>query len=743
MLNHTYTSVKNANLVDCGKKQHIPSQPSPLLKDNFLGEFRTELDKKKVLSNLGIATSLSLEWEYIKGDIGRSEALMKELDSRTTYVSAIDGFQKTLLEGIAYLESVVGGEQAGEEEQNQRLADLETLTDELVIDLEEVKEYLTETVSVNMEQLESSLLEISTKVNDITNLINVSNKPGNALSLLKEGDLAEGETPGLYVPDLSEAVSEASGRLDTIEEDIDNIKDSLDDFVTKDDLGGDGFDFVNQGSFDSFVDTTNDSLSDIREELNKTVKTGEDGHVNTLYVNEISKNNDNGNIKITDSFETEDGIPLDVRFVRENLEELYAIPAKVCYPGMGVIVNSLSALYILRKPAEGVTLNQEYISNPNNWKCPEDLVTVALTKEEYESLDEVNPNVFYYVYEEEIERTQEPKRDDYSTEEEFNNAWKEWTNSLKILSQEYMSASWGVDIENKLGKKASSQSVSQLMAEIKAIKGDGNAPSLESLNTDIEKLKTKSDSHKEKLDEILIRYEDVEQGRLVDVEKEVASVKDNLSNYVTKDYIQDTDNDFIFVEKSDYESDKEVFKQELAEQVESSKVVTDLVSLSGNELKGNTERLTYNESSVANLEDIPDIRILSQAEYDSLSEDELKEDTYYYTFDGDNTYVTKVELERNSAKLQQQINTLFKGGTQEDIESTLEMIFVPVDVWNKFQEDYAKLSVIVKDIQSRLYGLDPLEFTNVDDSINIVGDPARCYIQGDTVYIISDLITII
>ena len=48
MLNHTYTSVKNANLVDCGKKQHIPSQPAPLLKDNFLGEFRTDLEKKKV-----------------------------------------------------------------------------------------------------------------------------------------------------------------------------------------------------------------------------------------------------------------------------------------------------------------------------------------------------------------------------------------------------------------------------------------------------------------------------------------------------------------------------------------------------------------------------------------------------------------------------------------------------------------------------------------------------------------------
>jgi hypothetical protein len=124
MLNHTYTSVKNANLVDCGKKQHIASQPSPLLKDNFLGEFRTELDKKKVLANLGVATDLSLEWEYIKGDIGRSEALMQELDSRTKYTTQVGEFKDkviSIIEGIQYLETIVGGEQEGEDEQNERL----------------------------------------------------------------------------------------------------------------------------------------------------------------------------------------------------------------------------------------------------------------------------------------------------------------------------------------------------------------------------------------------------------------------------------------------------------------------------------------------------------------------------------------------------------------------------------------------------------------------------------------------
>jgi hypothetical protein len=60
------------------------------------------------------------------------------------------------------------------------------------------------------------------------------------------------------------------------------------------------------------------------------------------------------------------------------------------------------------------------------------------------------------------------------------------------------------------------------------------------------------------------------------------------------------------------------------------------------------------------------------------------ENTYYYTFDGDDIYVTKQDLNRESAKLQSQINVLFDGGTAEDIEGALDTIFVPIAVWNTF-----------------------------------------------------------
>ena len=355
MLNHTYTSVKNANLVDCGKKQHISSQPFPLLKDNFLGEFRTELDKKKVLANLGIAADLSLEWANIGGNIGDNNDLINELNARTTYVTQIGDFKNkviSVVDGIKYLETIVGGEQEGEDGQNQRLTALETLTGELVTDLDEVKKYLTETIEVDIDKLEEDLGTITEKVNNITDLIQVSSKAGNALQLVEESELEEGETPGLYVPDLSETLNTAVQNVEDLQTEVSGIKDNLDNFVTKEQLGGDDFEFVNQGDYDTFVKSTGDSLSNIRTELSKTVKTGEDGHVDTLYVNEISKNNNDGNIKITDSFEVTEGIPLDVRCVVNSENELKTIPVNVCYPGMGVIVKDSSSLFILRDPKD-------------------------------------------------------------------------------------------------------------------------------------------------------------------------------------------------------------------------------------------------------------------------------------------------------------------------------------------------------------------------------------------------------
>ena len=786
MLNHTYTSVKNANLVDCGKKQHIPSQPFPLLKENFLGEFRTELERKKVLANLGIATELSLEWGNIKGDIGSSKALTDELDARTTYLSRISGFTQTVIEGIQYLETVVGGEEEGEEEQNNRLLALEKAKDGLIKSLDDLSKYIENTVDFNITELQTNLNIVSTKVDNITELIKVSAKPGNALELIteevathiwdqtlndNEGDYREATQDenathifdqsinsgeggyrevistaftGLYVPDLSAKVSTATNDITQLQGQVKGINNKLDEFVTREELGGGDFKFVTEGDFDTYTTQTSTTLENIQNELKDTVKTGKDGHVATLYVNQISKENTEESIKITDSFDVQSGIPLDVRFVRENLEELYKLPVAVCYPGMGVIVNALSSLYILRRPAEEVAFNQEYIADPNNWKCPEDLVTVAMSRQEYEDLkdEEINPNVFYYIYEDEITRTQEPKREEYENDEQFQKEWQKWVDSLKTLSQEYMSAVWGVDIENKLGKKASSQSVTLLKKEIENIKGNGNNPSLESLNKSIQKLQTKDEDFKVRVDEILIKAGEVEQGRLVNVENEVSKVKDSLSDYITKDYIQDESNDFIFVKDSEYQQDQEDLKTALATKVETKEIVTDAFKLQEKILQIKDDKLQLEDEVIASVDDIPVLEIIPQTEYDRRSEaGEIENHIYYYTYDGDVRLVTSEDLAKESNKLQKQLNVLFQGGTAEDIENTLGTIFLPIETWNKFYQEYQLLSELVKSLEQRMIQIEVSNVMHTGSSIYVSSNPDRCYYEDNTVYIESDLLT--
>jgi hypothetical protein len=68
-----------------------------------------------------------------------------------------------------------------------------------------------------------------------------------------------------------------------------------------------------------------------------------------------------------------------------------------------------------------------------------------------------------------------------------------------------MSASWGVDIENKLSKKASAESVNLLSTEIAKIKGDGDGPSINSLSESIQKLQEEDVQINTTLDEILLK----------------------------------------------------------------------------------------------------------------------------------------------------------------------------------------------------------------------------------------------
>lgn len=649
MLNHTYTSIKNANLVDSGNTQHITSQPSALIKSNYLGEFRTELDKKKVLANLGIATSLSLEWEYIKGDIGRSAALMQELDTRTKYTSQLDGLNKTIADGIKYLESIVGSEEDVETEQNNKIEALETSFQNLQTSINELKDYLNNTVDVNIETLEQTLQTISEKVNNITTLIQVSSKAGNALSLVGDSDVEEGETTGLYVPDLSLDVETAKTNIEELQSNVTSI---LDTYVTKEQLGGSDFNFVNQSDFEGYTTITNESISNIQQELNRTVKTGEDGHVDQLYVNKITKNNNDDNIKLSDSFEVESGIPLDIRFVREDLEQLLQLPVEVCYPGMGVIINSLSALYILRKPGSGITFNQEYISDINNWKCPEDLVIEVLTQEEYDKKVEensINPNMFYYIHE---EVTEEPVLEDFNGDEEaYKVALNKW---LRVLQQKYMSAVWGQEIEELVASKASNTAIKSLETEIQrlsalidGLSGGSSSVNLKDLNDQVSTNTTNIEN--------LIK----EDGTIPTLQKDLSDLQNTVtSDYVTKTEIttENPEVEYIFVKKSAFNSYTEQHKKEIEKSLTTEQLNTTEVTLSDNVLTTQENNLLFNNEKVALDKQVPVIEIMDNTSYEALPEKDPEK--YYYVYENEERYVLDSEFSEYKSYQSNTIATL-------------------------------------------------------------------------------------
>lgn len=680
MIQSIYTQVSNADIVSCGKKgETIKSDPIPLLKDKYLGEYRTALEKAKVRKNLGIADSVVQKWGNITGFIEEQTDLIDYINFQQEYKTELSEEVTNVKQALDYaLEFVTNfksdSESLDQIQQsissiNESIKKLDTLTNDHTTSISELE---TSIVTINKELSNLNLnlenIDVDKNISDwINNKLQNSktiNLIDNSLEVIisdKENNAIKNES-GLYVQDLSEDVTKATENISSLQDNVSNI---LDTYVTKEELGGDNFNFAHKDTFDQFVSSTTSELSNIKKDLSNTVKTGEDGHVDTLYVNTISKNNDSSNIKITDSFEVESGIPLDVRFVVDNLDELLALPVKVCYSGMGVVVNSLSSLYILREPTEGTSFNQEYISNVYNWKCPEDLVTVALTREDYDNLEEINPNVFYYIYEDEITRTKEPKRKDYSTEEEFQIEWQKWVESLKTLSQEYMSASWGIEIEEKLSSKASNTLVSNLNTEIEKlnqtiqdISGGEGSDSLSSLSTRLT-------SAEEDLKYLLGTEESAEEptvkGKISEIEESIDDLDNKIvSEFVTIESItnESPDVDYIFVKKSDYETDKQSHETAISNEVKTKQVVTNGLNLSELPVTSNGTDLLINNKEVALLDEVPKIEYLLQSEYDKkLAEGTIDPEVYYYTTD-DISYVTNKGLEDVLEKLNVLLQTL-------------------------------------------------------------------------------------
>lgn len=524
MINNFYSSVNNGNLVDkCSHKQHhIPEQPY-LLRNNFLNEFRTALEKAKVRANLGIADSETLFWGNIQGDIAEQADISKYINSLLAFDYSInnnfdagDNFQNiknvrdAAITCLDYL-SKFKGEGAEIQELDTKIKEIlknlyavESLDDveasqggvinELTTGIRELQDKLgnpnttVEDIETKLDVVEENVNRVNTVLEDINSLL-VEYVPtdgtNNALEIIPDTETTESRPKvdeqgnpvydelgfqvveevtvikkgGLYVKDLQPQIDELnseingdSGKISLLQKDIQKNSEGVQGNKTtieniqsttipaiNEEISNIKRDYISKESLGSSSSIVTDDK--LQQKLGEYVKTD-----STASLNGITSKNDTINIDKPLNFTT--NAPGDSRRYVQKKEDLLKITNS--WPGMEVIVIEDALMYILKK--DGDPQDPTY----DGWKIADSLKIEVLSREEFEErkkAGDLNPLVYYYIYTEDITFKEYPVREEYETQEEFNQAVQNWRKAAFILQGQYMSAAWGQDIDTRLKYK--------------------------------------------------------------------------------------------------------------------------------------------------------------------------------------------------------------------------------------------------------------------------------------------------
>lgn len=363
--------------------------------------------------------------------------------------------------------------------------------------------------------------------------------------------------------------------------------------------------------------------------------------------------------------------PLDNRTVVDKESDLYSIPESVAYVGMTVSNAQNGNIYML--------IDKNQIGNKKGWKASyEAIQIITCTEEEYkewsanttEDFQPIDPeksflyqNTYYYIYED----------------------------SISTDDQQYLSASWGKQIEEQLKAKALNTTVLALQKKVEE---------------DISNLANNYITS----EEIASKYALSESLNLENPESLLSKA---LANHYTKEETDDIfvtkeslrgdgmeGDDFVFVTKTQYDQDQQAIKDELDKtikvdeegQLESITVGT----IKSPKEEGSEQQLVVNvksdglyieEDKIATESQIPNLETITEEEYTRLEEEgSLKEDTYYYLYDVENNqkYVTKEYLEqdyhtKNQYQLWVSTNYYSKEQVDELIRQAVESLQQQID----------------------------------------------------------------
>ena len=538
MITNCYTSVESGKQVACKNTQHYIPEEIYLLKKNFLGEFRTSLEKAKVRANLGIADSETLLWGNIQGDISNQTDIAayintllafdfnaeKDFDPGNDFEN-VKNVRQAAITCLQYLSKFKGeGEEI--EATNVRINALinNLYGVESLDDIEGSDQGVINKLNTDFRALQQSLGETTTKVNtieeqitsiiqdidsinnslqEINNLIKISKKEGNALQM---------EEDGLFVRDLSPSIQSNTEDITTLQGKVSTLEENSKDYLTRDDFGSDDLNFISGEQLDA--------------KLSSYIKTGSDAVVNsitatTTTTDKIQSNSDSISVNKPFSYDFS-GPNGSVLSVKSQADLLSINPEKV-WKGMPVIVENDAIMYIFTKEP-----TEETVNNISNWKSADSLSIEVLTYDEYrqkKSEGILNPGVYYYIIEDEVDLKEIPSINKYMDEngyvsaenlKAYQDAVDIWYADAYKLHRQYMSALWGVEMEKKLNNKVNQTDYNYLKTVVDEIKNSSPDPA-------------KIQELENKIIEILgDSSEESKVGRLVKVENNVEKIIKDL-----------------------------------------------------------------------------------------------------------------------------------------------------------------------------------------------------------------------
>ena len=213
-----YTQVDNAKLEPCKKGKPVPPLKVPLLRNNYLGEYRTQVEKDKVLKNLGI---LGATGKY-------------------TYPSdtQVDSYKdiKTVQQALDYCIRLIQSYEVSDKNIKQLIEDVQTIQQNITglqTSIQQNTENIT-TINDSIEQINNQILEFDIKLEElnvddkITNRINQHLANSKTIELVEntlevkisqeENNAVQAKEDGIYIQDNTKQVNDNTQAIESLQD---------------------------------------------------------------------------------------------------------------------------------------------------------------------------------------------------------------------------------------------------------------------------------------------------------------------------------------------------------------------------------------------------------------------------------------------------------------------------------------------------------------------------------------------